>query len=66
MSKPLALKMAPVSIKDVIGQKHLVGENKILYNFLRLLFLFLKLHKSIIISRFFTSRYMIKLSRKIR
>ena len=32
MDKPLALKLAPNSLKDVIGQKHLVGEDKILYN----------------------------------
>ena len=34
MSKPLALKMAPNSISDVIGQKHLIGEGMILSNFL--------------------------------
>ena len=32
MDKPLALKMAPNSLKEVIGQKHLVGEDKILSN----------------------------------
>lgn len=31
-NKPLALKLAPKSLNDVIGQKHLVGENKILTN----------------------------------
>ena len=35
MSKPLALKMAPVSTKDVIGQKHLIGDGKILSNLLK-------------------------------
>lgn len=35
MSKPLALKMAPNSISDVIGQKHLIGEGKILSNLLK-------------------------------
>ena len=35
MSKPLALKMAPVSTKDVIGQKHLIGEGMILSNLLK-------------------------------
>ena len=30
MDKPLAIKMAPKSLKDVIGQKHLIGTNKIL------------------------------------
>lgn len=32
MEKPLALKLAPNSIDDVIGQKHLLGEGKILRN----------------------------------
>ncbi|MBO5120563.1 MAG: replication-associated recombination protein A [Bacilli bacterium] len=35
MSKPLALKMAPVSTKDIIGQKHLIGDGKILSNLLK-------------------------------
>ncbi|MBQ2909476.1 MAG: replication-associated recombination protein A [Bacilli bacterium] len=35
MSKPLALKLAPKSISDVIGQKHLVGNGKILSNLLK-------------------------------
>ena len=35
MEKPLALKMAPNSIKDVVGQKHLLGEGKILNNLLK-------------------------------
>ena len=35
MDKPLALKLAPNSLKDVIGQKHLVGEDKILYNLVK-------------------------------
>ena len=35
MSKPLALKMAPNSISDVIGQKHLIGEGMILSNLLK-------------------------------
>ena len=30
MSEPLALKLAPTSLNEVIGQKHLIGENKIL------------------------------------
>ena len=34
MSKPLALKLAPKSISEVIGQKHLVGDGKILSNLL--------------------------------
>ncbi len=32
MDKPLALKLAPKSINDIIGQKHLLGEGKILRN----------------------------------
>ncbi len=32
MDKPLALKLAPKSIDDVIGQKHLLGEGKVLRN----------------------------------
>lgn len=32
MNKPLALKLTPNSIDEVIGQKHLLGENKILRN----------------------------------
>ena len=35
MDKPLALKMAPNSLSEVIGQKHLVGEDKILYNLVK-------------------------------
>lgn len=32
MSKPLALKLAPKGLNDVIGQKHLIGKDKILTN----------------------------------
>ena len=35
MDKPLALKLAPNSLSEVIGQKHLVGEDKILYNLVK-------------------------------
>lgn len=35
MNKPLALKMAPKSIKDVIGQTHLIGKDKILTNLVK-------------------------------
>ena len=35
MDKPLALKMQPKSIKDVVGQKHLLGEGKILSNLVK-------------------------------
>ncbi len=32
MEEPLAIKMRPHSIREIIGQKHLVGEGKIIYN----------------------------------
>lgn len=32
MDKLLALKMAPKTLKDVLGQKHLIGEDKVLTN----------------------------------
>ena len=35
MDKPLAYKLQPKSIKDVIGQEHLVGKDKILYNLVK-------------------------------
>lgn len=35
MDKPLALKLAPNSIREVIGQKHLLGEGKILANLIK-------------------------------
>ena len=35
MDKPLALKLAPNSLNEVIGQKHLVGEDKILSNLVK-------------------------------
>ncbi len=35
MDKPLAAKLAPQSLKDIIGQKHLVGENQILTNLVK-------------------------------
>ena len=35
MTKPLALKLAPKSIKDVIGQTHLIGKDKILTNLVK-------------------------------
>lgn len=35
MSKPLALKLAPKSLNDVIGQTHLLGEGKILTNLVK-------------------------------
>ena len=35
MSKPLALKLAPKTLKDVIGQRHLIGKDKILTNLVK-------------------------------
>lgn len=35
MDKPLALKLAPTSLKEIIGQKHLVGDNMILNNLVK-------------------------------
>ena len=35
MNTPLALKLRPKTIDDVIGQKHLVGENAPIRNFIK-------------------------------
>ena len=35
MDKPLALKLAPLSLNDVIGQRHLIGKDKILSNLVK-------------------------------
>ena len=35
MDKPLALKLAPKSINDIIGQRHLIGSGKILTNLVK-------------------------------
>ena len=35
MNKPLAMKLAPNSLKDVIGQEHLIGKGKILTNLVK-------------------------------
>ena len=35
MNEPLAIKLRPVCIDDIIGQKHLVGENKIIRNLVK-------------------------------
>lgn len=32
MNEPLAIKLRPTKLKDIIGQQHLVGENKIISN----------------------------------
>src|SRR5699024_602151 len=35
MNRPLALKLAPSTLSEVIGQKHLIGEGKILTNLVK-------------------------------
>ena len=35
MNEPLAIKLSPSSIKDILGQQHLVGKDKILYNLVK-------------------------------
>ena len=35
MDKPLAIKLAPKSLKEVYGQEHLIGKNKILTNLVK-------------------------------
>lgn len=35
MNEPLAVKLRPEKIDDIIGQKHLIGENKVLYNLVK-------------------------------
>lgn len=35
MNKPLALKLAPISLKEVIGQTHLIGKDKVLTNLVK-------------------------------
>ncbi len=35
MRKPLADRMRPVSLEDVVGQKHILGEGKVLYNIIQ-------------------------------
>ena len=32
MNEPLAIKMRPKTTKEILGQKHLFGDNKILSN----------------------------------
>ena len=32
MNEPLAIKMRPKNLNDIIGQSHLIGEGKILTN----------------------------------
>ena len=35
MNEPLAIKLAPSSLKDVVGQQHLIGQDKILSNLVK-------------------------------
>jgi putative ATPase len=35
MNEPLAYKLRPNKIKDIIGQKHLVGKDKVIYNMIK-------------------------------
>ena len=35
MNEPLANKLKPTKISDIIGQSHLVGENKVIYNLVK-------------------------------
>ena len=35
MEELLAIKLRPNKISDIIGQQHLVGENKIIYNLVK-------------------------------
>ena len=35
MNSPLAIKMAPEKLTDLVGQEHLIGKNKIIYNLIK-------------------------------
>ena len=35
MNEPLAIKLRPQTLNDVVGQTHLIGENKILSNIVK-------------------------------
>jgi len=35
MNEPLAIKMKPSKLKDIIGQEHLVGKDKVIYNMVK-------------------------------
>ena len=35
MNKPLAIKLQPKSLKDVLGQSHLIGKDKVLTNLVK-------------------------------
>ncbi len=40
MNEPLAIKLRPKKLEDIIGQKHLIGKNKILTNIVNNKYLF--------------------------
>lgn len=35
MEEPLAIKMCPTKIKDIVGQEHLIGKDKVIYNLIK-------------------------------
>ena len=35
MNKPLAISLQPKSLKDVLGQEHLIGKDKVLTNLVK-------------------------------
>ena len=35
MNSPLAVKMAPEKLSDLVGQEHLIGKNKVIYNLIK-------------------------------
>ena len=35
MNEPLAFKLKPIKINDIVGQEHLIGKNKIIYNLIK-------------------------------
>ena len=35
MDKPLAVQLRPTSLKECLGQKHLIGENKVFSNLVK-------------------------------
>ncbi|MBE6138531.1 MAG: replication-associated recombination protein A [Firmicutes bacterium] len=35
MNEPLAIKLRPKCLNDIVGQEHLVGENKVIYNMVK-------------------------------
>ncbi len=35
MEEPLAIKMCPIKLKDILGQEHLIGKDKVIYNLIK-------------------------------